>query len=505
MNVLFVYSTDDVRSPDAPFQSWTAMQFGISYVSSMLLSRGHRTSLLVLGSNSGRRQNERLIAGALRDFRPEVACYTAVASQYRFISGTARRIRERQPGIFSVIGGVHTTLKPGEILSEESPYDALCVGEGEHPAAELCGQLAQGRTPGGIPNLWIRRSGGDSEKNPPRPFLQDLDSLPFPDRAMWKPWIHDSPGAEVAVLLGRGCPFDCSYCCNHAIRKTAPGKYVRTRSAANVVAELELIRDTFPGRRRIYFEVESVALDKTWLFGFCEALAAFNSRSGCRFAYRSNFRVSRESADEKVFAALKSAAFDKLNIGLESGSERVRREILRRNYTNREFLDTVAAARKHGLQISLFNMIGLPGETFEDHLETVKMNRECQPEEHSTSIFFPYPGTDLYDECLRRGFIHGDIDCPMERRRAAADLPGMGRAAVQSAYTWFNYRVYCGHRPLWWVLTKTFLIRLHSIRWADALFRAVSRWPVLGSAREFFARRLRARECGAPGGVVAGG
>jgi len=227
MNTLFIHSTAEAQSADKPLRTAEAMQFGISQISALLKSHGHETRLLVLGAHNGR-ANERIIERHVTDFDPPLICFTAVFSQYPFVAAVARHIRSRWGGRFLCIGGPHASLNPREVMGEA--FDAVCVGEGEYPTLELISQLQRGRRPTGIANLWLRQADGTIQEIPPRPFLADLDRLPPPDREMWRPWVSEQSGARLAVLLGRGCPFTCTYCCNHALRKLAPGRYVRLRS-----------------------------------------------------------------------------------------------------------------------------------------------------------------------------------------------------------------------------------------------------------------------------------
>ena len=166
--------------------------------------------------------------------------------------------------------------------------------------------------------------------------------------------------------------------------------------------------------------------------------------------------------NEETFSALEQAGIRTLEIGLESGSERIRRDILGRNYTNEEFLRSVALARAHGMKINIYNMIGIPGETVEDHMETVHVNRLCCPERSHTSIFFPYPGTDLFRRCVEQGLLKTSLYDGLERRRAVLELPGFTKREIQRAYDWFEYRIYKGHKPFLFRLRKVIRCKVDS-------------------------------------------
>jgi len=454
MNVLFVYSLHYYRLKKKQVVA-NAIQLGISYISSFLNKHGHNTELLVLSRYFSKR-NRRLIDNYLKSFSPGLICFTAVASEYPFIVGIAKYIKTRYPDTYLLIGGPHVSLNPENILSDD--FDALCIGEGEFPVLELVYQLEKGVAPSGIPNLWIKRE-NSIQKNPARPFLQDLDSLPFPDRNMWDAWIEPK-GARYSVLLGRGCPFQCTYCCNHALRKVAPGNYIRLRSPENIVEEIRDMVSKFPIKNEIYLEVETIAVNKEWTIELCSKLENFNATLRQPISFGANIRVVPNADLESLFAVMKKCNLRFVNIGVESGCERVRDEILKRHYSNRDIVNTVELARKYGFKVCFFNMLGIPGETAADFEETVRINRQCLPDWHFTSIFFPYPGTDLYRMCMQQGLLNGPLNSDMERRQAVLDLPTFPRKHINRSFNWFDYHVYKGHRPLHKILMDIFALKL---------------------------------------------
>ena len=264
---LFVFSIDGHRRFDRRPIAAAAIQLGISYIAALLKQHAHQTSLLVLESRRGAEELQ-LVTARLRTFEPELVCHTAVATQYPFIVDLARHIRDARPELFQVIGGPHAALNPEQAVRDG--FDAVCIGEGEHACLELAGQLGEGRRPSGIANLWIRGTGG-VERNTPRPFLQDLDTLPPPDRSLWDEWLDHTRPPIHTVLLGRGCPFQCTYCCNHALRKLAPGTYVRMRSPDAIVQEIESLATPPDVEQSIYLEVETLMLDPEWTEALCAA------------------------------------------------------------------------------------------------------------------------------------------------------------------------------------------------------------------------------------------
>ena len=431
---------------------------GISYISAVLKKEGHRTHVVVVSSASSG-HSLRLIDESISRHAAGLVCFTSIATEYGLTSGLAREVKKRHPRLPLLIGGPHATLNPEEVMADG--FDAVCVGEGEHPTLELVSQLEKGVNPAHIPNLWIRH-GQEVERNASRPFLDDLDSLPFPDREMWQEWIEEREPAKHVVLLGRGCPFHCTYCCNHAIRRTALGIYVRKRAPARIADEIRDGLTRYPSIREVYFEMETIGQDKKWVMALCSELDALNRTLKRPLPFGTNFRITPHTEVDELFEALAGCNFGYLNIGLESGSEKIRREVLKREYSNEDVRRVVAAARKQGLRVNFYNLIGIPSETMADVMETVKVNRACMPDSISTSIFFPYPGTELHARCREMGLLGAARVSQTERRIATLDLPGFPRKEIQKCYIWFDYWVYWGRVPAWKLLARVFRLKVGS-------------------------------------------
>jgi anaerobic magnesium-protoporphyrin IX monomethyl ester cyclase len=457
LNILFVYPVNSavLACHRKPLNTQENIHHGIAHISSFLREHGHQTRVVVL-SRLGGGKNRRMLDEYIRNFSPRLIGFTAVSTEYPFIRQMAEYIKSRHPHIYQLIGGPHVSLNPEEI--SDGPFDALCIGEGEYPTLDLVSQMDKGISPGGIPNLWIKR-GREIEKNLPRPFLQDLDCLPLPDREMWQEWVEEI-GSRYSVLLGRGCPYECTYCCNHAFRRLAPEKYVRLRSPEKIVEEIRGIVGRSPKEREIYLEVETFGLDREWALDLCSRLEDLNKTLSRPLTFGTNLRVTPRADLEWLFAAFRRSNFRFVGIGLESGSERIRREVLRRNYSNEDILRAVSQARKYGLKINLYNLIGIPGETPADFQETVRMNRTLLPDWHNTSIFYPYPGTDLYALCQKEGLLQNPLRTERERREAVLDLPGFSRGQIEKSLRWFDYFVYRGRRKKHRMLGRILLSRL---------------------------------------------
>jgi anaerobic magnesium-protoporphyrin IX monomethyl ester cyclase len=439
MNVLFIASDHNIKNKSEHSLDYCSMLFGISYISSVLKANSHNTKLLYL-YNDG--DNNKIIDYYIESFAPKLVCFNFVATEFNFIANIAQRLKENYPEIFLLAGGPHASLCPEECILEA--FGALCIGEGEEPTLELVHQLEKGLAPSGIQNLWIKH---DSmiEKSSSRPFIC-IDKLPFPDRDMWREWVS-TPISKMAILLGRGCPFLCSHCCNHALRKICPGVYVRLRPLDSIMDEINEIKNNFPLVNEIYFEIETFGIDVNWSMKLCKRLKEFNTKLDKPISFGVNLRIMSNIKSDILFKSMREANFNYINIGLESGSERVRRNILRRNESNEDIIKTVQLAKSYGLKINIYNMMGIPGEEYGDFLQTIALNRICLPDQSRTAICFPYPGSDLFEQSKKSGLIGKKLDHDMEREKATLDLPGFSKKKIQNSYVWFEYYIYKGHKP----------------------------------------------------------
>ena len=168
-----------------------------------------------------------------------------------------------------------------------------------------------------------------------------------------------------------------------------------------------------------------------------------------------------------------------LNVGLESGSFRVRREILRRpRYTNEELIEFCRTAKEYGVATSLLVLMRVPGETFEDYLETVSVVRDLQPEDVQLSIFYPYLRTDLYNIAIEQGVItEGGTEPSNERHRATLELEGFPKWQIQFEFLFFWYRSFKGH----WSMDRIFLkmVRAFLLRFTN--LSAIARYLIVNN------------------------
>jgi len=460
MKIGCIYTVETYDSVERPFRAPTEIPFGIAIILTVLQKAGHDVELFVITPDT---DLEKSLSKYIRTEQPAMFCFTAVSTQYWQAKKVAQYVLEIDPSIYCVLGGHHASLNSSAVI-EEGVFDAICVGEGERGIVALAENLPQiKRGQYDFKNFWFRdRTTGVIHKNVLEEFRGDLDALPFINRKIWDKWI-EQPDEYPSLLLGRGCPFKCTYCSNHAMAKLAEGNYVRFRSPSNIVEELTCLSQDYPNVDRVYLEVETCGANRKASYAVFDALAEYNRsrerplRFGVNLALTSNFMDKAERIDELLSKA-RATNITTINMGLESGSERMRKEVLNRpSYTNDELIKFCNAAKAYGIKVIYFVLIGIPGESIEDYLETVRVARESQPFTCYVSIFFPYLGTDLATQAIQMGLIQPENLSPKsERSTARLNLEGFSSKRIQFEYIIFWWRVYKGHWPLAKILASMF-------------------------------------------------
>lgn len=420
MKVHFIY-------PDVDTMVFTGVHHGIASISAVLKSNGHQVSLHHITKKISKKE----IIEEVKKMAPDLICFSSTTNQYPFVKLCSNWIKEEND-IPILSGGIHTTLAPEEVISDKN-IDMICIGEGEYPLLELSNNLEEGKSIDDIQNMWIKK-GTKMIRNPVRPLISDLDSLPFPDYELFDyERILKITERRVSLMAGRGCPFNCTYCCNHALRKlyAGKGKYVRYRSVDNVLQQIELIAEKYKVRR-IYFEDDTFTLSYKWIKEFC---AKYSKRFDLKF--ECNARV--ETVNRELLKMLKIANCSTIHYGIESGNEWLRKNILKRaNMTNAEIIKVFKITRELEIKTFSYNMIGLPFETPEMIEETIELNRLISPDYIVVFIYYPYSGTELWEICKKSGFLTKKHLTSYAKEESILNLPTLTHKEIKKYYAKFS-------------------------------------------------------------------
>jgi len=345
---------------------------GIGILSAVAKKHGAESTVYHVHSDLGNPPDEKKCAVDISGVSPSIVCISSSSLEWGFAKLLAKEIRRGSHAII-VAGGPHTTFCGG-IEDGFELFDYIVVGEGER----VIESFAHGNPP--------------AAKKVIGPMVQDLDSLPFSDResfSMQK--IIDNRHGIVDFITQRGCPYNCSYCSNHALRELYGGKYLRRRSIANVIHEIKEVVSRYRCKI-VFFHDDTFTIKKDWEW-VREFSPAYKKEIGIPFVV--NSRV--DSLPDDIIAVLAEAGCIEIKLGIESGDEKLRKEVLRRKIDNDLIKERFRAVHQSGIRTYAYMMHGVPGASDETYRKSVELIAEIMPNVVRSSVFFPLPNTALGD------------------------------------------------------------------------------------------------------------
>lgn len=363
----------------ALIQNLLTENLGLMYLSSYLQQQGHEARIFidVEGTNA---------FAEVERYQPLALGFSCTTGLHHWALDFATRYKAKHPEAVVVMGGPHPTFYP--LIIREPVLDYVCVGEGEGALTDLARALDGEGDPTTIANLWCKK-GDEIISNPVRPLIQDLDSLPFPDRSYYDRYPITAKETSKNFISGRGCAFKCNFCANHTLQELyhGKGKYVRFRSSENVIEEIRQVKVKYPVRF-VGFSDDILIINKKWLFPFLEL---YKREIGLPFLST----VRANLVDDKIVGALKAAGCISCVFGIESGVERIRNEVLAKGVMDEHIYEAARLFRQHKIRFGTYNMVGLPGETVDDAFATVRINARIKTDFPWCSVLQPYPGTQI--------------------------------------------------------------------------------------------------------------
>lgn len=308
-----------------------------------------------------------------------------------------------------VWGGAHVNVMPEESLKFA---DAICLGEGEAAVVDFSkAYFETGQFDYSINNWWYSVN-GQIIKNEIRDLIEDLDELPLPDFNVdehiliqgdtMQKGVFDLLDGEYCIMSSRGCPYGCCYCYNNYRRKqfAGKGKYLRLRSLENVMEELEQAKRVYKNMNKVSFYDDSFLARTTDDFKKFEQL--YTERIKLPF-----FALIEPMAfNYDRVKILKNAGLFKLQIGIQTGSERVNKAIYKRHISNAKVLEMANALKKMDVEIYYDVIFNNPYETQEDLKESIAFLLQLpRPFKLQGYNLIFYPGTEITDNALADGYI----------------------------------------------------------------------------------------------------
>ncbi|MDD5421802.1 MAG: B12-binding domain-containing radical SAM protein [Candidatus Omnitrophota bacterium] len=245
------------------------------------------------------------------------------------------------------------------------------------------------------------RAYGRTFTNQPRPFGDDLDSLPLPARHLIRNELYRMPDTRrrfTTILTGRGCPFKCIYC----MAGKVGGAHLRLRSPENIVRELEECMTRF-GIKDFWMRADTFTFDKKWVAEICRLI----TDKGLHIKWMTNSRVDR--IDDEMLYAMKRSGCTVIGFGIESGNQGLL-DRMKKGITLEQSRRAVEMCRKHRIKTYLNFIVGLPWESEETFEETIRFAKSLKADMYNFSISYPFPGTELYEYVKEKGLLKSDED-----------------------------------------------------------------------------------------------
>jgi len=365
----------------------------------------------------------------VEEYKPNLIGLSAVSLTYKM--GLSLISASFDFHIPTIIGGVHATVCPDEVVKEKC-VDIVCIGEGEQALLELCQRMDKEDDYSDIRNLWVKKD-GKIIKNPPRPPI-DINILPFQDwelfdkKRKWKP-MGNEINITACVELNRGCPFSCTYCTNEFFHKLYKRTNYRERKIEKFIEEVKYLKNKH-NIKYLYIAAESFLVTKKERF-----LKFIRLYGKIKIPFWMETRP--ESVTDEKIKLLKDVGLESMNIGIESGNEEYRYKMLNRKMTNQQIVNAVQIVKKYGVRIGTNNIIGFPDETRENIFETILLNREADPDSIMIHPFNPYFGTELYNYCLKKGYIKEGQHGKDYRQDYILEQPSISQKELYGLYRTF--------------------------------------------------------------------
>jgi radical SAM superfamily enzyme YgiQ (UPF0313 family) len=372
MNILYVVKGISIVEP-----------LGVLQVSAVTRDLGHRSFLGVIDHGD--------VLGKIEEHSVDLVAYSMLSTEANAFLRISREIRARHPDLPIIAGGPHPTYFPQ--LVDSWPINAVVVGEADQAIVPLLKAIEARADFSGLPNVHTRE-----HKNEPMALIEDLDSVPFPDREL-------TAGIEPLKSVGmktfmatRGCPYSCSYCFNNAYKVLYKGKgpLCRRRSVENLITEIEEVQRAYPMSYLRFGDDVFVSRPGAWLDEFVEK---YKARVGVPFYCL----IRPNLVSEEIVGRLKEAGCRSVAISLESGNESLRKQVLNRAISDEVLLKAYAILRDHDIKIFSNVMLGLPEATLADDKRSLDLTFACRPTYASFTVFTPFPGTELYRLCKENG------------------------------------------------------------------------------------------------------
>jgi anaerobic magnesium-protoporphyrin IX monomethyl ester cyclase len=374
--------------------------FGVMSLAGYLRDSGHNFTVVIDSL-------EHDAVAAIVSRQPGVVGISVITSEHEWLIGICARIKSALPDIPLVIGGIHAVMYP-EILAE-TRADFLCRSEGETVLRQMLDALP---SPGGmnscmsVPGLVYRKDlavSGDLVLNPMPPLLPEI-TWEDDFELYYSRYPVLAKDKMKQFLSQRGCPYDCYFCYNHLIKQRFKGlgRYFRRKKPEIFVSEIQHVVERSPTRFVSILD-DLFTSDRQWLREFT---ILYKSRIGKPFLCQ----IRADHADEELVSMLAQSGCFTACVGLETGDEKLREEVLNKKISNEKMFVVGDLLRKYHINLKTGNMFGIPGETEEMAFKTIELNIKIGTKFLGAAMLLPFPGTGIEKIALEKGWLEKPLD-----------------------------------------------------------------------------------------------
>jgi anaerobic magnesium-protoporphyrin IX monomethyl ester cyclase len=387
----------DVKSYNSDFNPHSKLE-DVTVTFSFRTGKGHRNYCNNLSATDAPIWRE--IRQTIEKVKPDVVGITSLSQTFKAASRVAGIAKSVDSRITIIIGGPHPSMVGGEVLACND-IDIGVKGEGEKTILELLEYFEKKKSLRDVKGI-VFRSNGAVVDTGPRDYIADLDSLCFPHDIAPEVLIDYKdypPTAFHSVFASRGCPFSCTFCGSRNIWS----RKVRFRSPRNVAEEIAHLKTK--GSIAVRFADDTFGINKTWTENLCAEL----KRQCPGLKWKCEMNVS--AINDEILSTMKEAGCHMIEIGIESGDNRVLREI-QKNITIEKALDACKLIVRHGIELQAYFMAGFPQDT-EDSLENTRNAIRKINGYVCFSVYSPFPGSRLFSLCKEKKLIDDAYDVCM--------------------------------------------------------------------------------------------
>jgi len=364
---------------------------GIAYLGAVAEKAGHEVTVV---DCQAEKLDYQAFRNRIQQVPSDIVGVTATTLLYKSALQILTIAKDAHPQAVTMIGGSHASFWDENALKECASLDIVVRREGEMTFLELLQKLTEKKTPAGVLGSTFRVKDGTITRNPDRPFVEDLDSLPFPAHHLLPLNAFHRMGKTIFPLTtSRGCVYWCDFC--STVRMF--GRGYRMRSPKNVVDEMEMLHSKY-GESQFTFYDDAFTVSRERVVKICEELKTRKLRVN----WDCETRV--DMVDKALLETMRNAGCMAVWFGVESGSQKILGAM------NKKIkLDQTRYAYKTahdlGLMTVASTVIGFPGETEETAWETIDFIMELNPDDIGFYVATPYPGTPMYDLVKQKGWL----------------------------------------------------------------------------------------------------